>query len=58
MAKSCPICGMPSKAPHAPFCSKRCSMRDLARWIGGDEPYVIEGEPLVPEPGEPQGDGR
>lgn len=23
-------------------------MRDLAHWIGGDEPYVIAGEPMAP----------
>jgi hypothetical protein len=24
-------------------------MRDLARWIGGDEPYVIAGPSMAPE---------
>jgi hypothetical protein len=24
-------------------------MRDLAHWIGGDEPYVIAGAPMAPE---------
>lgn len=50
MAKMCPICEKPSKVTFAPFCSRRCGMRDLARWIGGDEPYVIAGEPGVPDP--------
>lgn len=24
-------------------------MRDLAHWIGGDEPYVIAGAPMAPD---------
>lgn len=52
----CPICNQPSHADFKPFCSKRCKMRDLAHWLGGDEPYVIPGEPLsglLDENGEP-----
>jgi endogenous inhibitor of DNA gyrase (YacG/DUF329 family) len=45
---SCPICGSPSAPEAAPFCSERCRLRDLAHWIGGDEPYVIPGEPMAP----------
>ena len=55
-AEPCPICNQPSQAAFKPFCSKRCKMRDLAHWLGGDEPYVIPGEPfsgLLDENGEP-----
>ena len=43
--RRCPACGRPTNARHAPFCSRRCSMKDLAHWIGAAPPYVIEGEP-------------
>src|SRR5690606_37108068 len=32
----CPICRAPAVADHAPFCSRRCADRDLARWLGGE----------------------
>ena len=37
--KPCPICGRPSIAAAAPFCSKRCGDVDLHRWLGGV--YVV-----------------
>ena len=52
----CPLCGKPPVSEFGPFCSKRCKLRDLAHWLGGDDPYVIAGEPLaglVDENGEP-----
>ena len=42
--RRCPVCARPTNARHAPFCSRRCSMKDLAHWIGAAPPYVIEGE--------------
>jgi endogenous inhibitor of DNA gyrase (YacG/DUF329 family) len=30
------------QTPHFPFCSERCKMIDLGRWLEGT--YVIEGE--------------
>ncbi|MBT6205272.1 MAG: DNA gyrase inhibitor YacG [Rhodospirillaceae bacterium] len=45
----CPICGNRAEKRYKPFCSDRCRMRDLAHWIGADEPYVIPGPSLVPE---------
>jgi hypothetical protein len=33
--KKCPICGRPPEAGTAPFCSKRCTDADLAKWLGG-----------------------
>ena len=50
--KPCPLCGRPAQARFAPFCSHRCRLRDLAHWIGGDEPYVIPGRPLLAGEGE------
>lgn len=32
----CPVCGKPTLAESAPFCSKRCKDVDLARWFRGD----------------------
>jgi endogenous inhibitor of DNA gyrase (YacG/DUF329 family) len=34
--RACPICGKPEAAAHRPFCSKRCALLDLGRWLGGD----------------------
>lgn len=38
---TCPICGavMNADAATAPFCSARCKMVDLGKWLKGD--YVI-----------------
>ncbi|MFD2843038.1 DNA gyrase inhibitor YacG [Paracoccus cavernae] len=50
MAAKCPICGKPSTAEYAPFCSKRCADIDLAHWLRGD--YRIPAEPAsenIPE---------
>lgn len=35
----CPTCGKPAVDKFKPFCSARCSMVDLGRWLG--EKYVI-----------------
>jgi endogenous inhibitor of DNA gyrase (YacG/DUF329 family) len=40
------MCGRPTEADTAPFCSKRCAEADLARWLGGD--YTI---PTTEKPG-------
>ena len=55
-ATKCPICGKPAAEKHRPFCSKRCSQRDLGRWL--NETYAIpaadsaedEDEPAAPPP--------
>jgi endogenous inhibitor of DNA gyrase (YacG/DUF329 family) len=48
---SCPICGKPAPPRPEnrafPFCSERCRLLDLGKWLGGD--YRI--------PGPPAGDG-
>ena len=46
---ACPTCKAPvaKGAPHLaklfPFCSERCHLVDLGRWLG--EEYRIQGEP-------------
>ena len=37
----CPICKAPRDPDYRPFCSRRCSDVDLARWLGGA--YAIAG---------------
>jgi endogenous inhibitor of DNA gyrase (YacG/DUF329 family) len=45
---SCPVCGRvieaegPGELPAFPFCSARCRLIDLGRWL--DERYGIEAE--------------
>lgn len=33
---ACPICGRPAAERHRPFCSRRCALIDLGRWLGGN----------------------
>ena len=30
------MCGKPAAAAHRPFCSRRCALLDLGRWLKGD----------------------
>lgn len=53
MAKSarvpCPICGAENEffaEPLGPFCSRRCKLVDLGKWLG--EEYRVS-EPLRPD---------
>jgi endogenous inhibitor of DNA gyrase (YacG/DUF329 family) len=34
--RPCPICGKPAAAKHRPFCSPRCALIDLGRWLKDD----------------------
>lgn len=45
--RSCPTCEKPSPAdgPYRPFCSQRCKLVDLGRWLDGD--YVVPGETVA-----------
>jgi endogenous inhibitor of DNA gyrase (YacG/DUF329 family) len=49
----CPICSKSFTAdrlddlPSFPFCSDRCRLIDLGRWIDGS--YVIPGQPASPD---------
>ncbi len=36
---TCPVCGRAVDAKYKPFCSRRCSDVDLARWLNGS--YAI-----------------
>jgi hypothetical protein len=45
----CPICGKPTDfntPPVGPFCSQRCKLVDLGKWLGED--YKVT-EPLRPD---------
>lgn len=49
----CPTCGRAFEVeriedrPSFPFCSERCQMIDLGRWL--DEEHAVPGPPGVPE---------
>jgi len=32
----CPICNKPADQTFKPFCSDRCKMLDLGKWLKGD----------------------
>ncbi|HEX8202714.1 MAG TPA: DNA gyrase inhibitor YacG [Isosphaeraceae bacterium] len=57
----CPICSKTfavatlADLPSFPFCSDRCKLIDLGRWIDGA--YVIPGPEVRTPPGQPD-DGR
>jgi hypothetical protein len=40
--RHCPICGKPTEPRFRPFCSARCRLVDLGRWLG--EGYRIESD--------------
>lgn len=42
-ATKCPICGKPAVERHRPFCSHRCALIDLGRWLGGN--YRVPTQP-------------
>jgi hypothetical protein len=54
----CPTCGKilryrdPLEHKYFPFCSERCKMVDLGRWLEGE--YRVGGE----EPSEPEGEKK
>jgi endogenous inhibitor of DNA gyrase (YacG/DUF329 family) len=49
----CPTCDRPlpsrdlRRLPHFPFCSRRCRLVDLGRWLDGD--YRVVGPGLAPD---------
>lgn len=55
----CPICKLEvpdeeaSRPPTYPFCSERCKLIDLGRWLGGKYQIPVQSEdgssPLPPE---------
>lgn len=56
-APACPICKgeVPAEGRHRPFCSKRCRLLDLGKWLDGE--YVIPGPDAVDFHGLPPDDG-
>ncbi|HEY3449843.1 MAG TPA: DNA gyrase inhibitor YacG [Myxococcales bacterium] len=62
----CPICKKPIPGPKEneafPFCSRRCRLIDLGKWLGGD--YRVAGKPeenedeLRSAPAAPDDDGQ
>lgn len=50
-ARLCPICGKPAHPGHFPFCSARCALLDLNRWLNGDYRIPTD-EPLEDAPRE------
>ncbi len=57
MKREIPLCVFcrlrPVDPEWRPFCSERCKLQDLARWVDGD--YRVAGE-AVSEPEEPDND--
>ena len=57
----CPVCDAKVRldaTPSAPFCSERCRLIDLGRWL--DEAYALPEKPSAEDdeeagPGEPAG---
>jgi endogenous inhibitor of DNA gyrase (YacG/DUF329 family) len=53
MKTPCPECAAPAEQDRAnrwrPFCSERCKMIDLSKWLDGS--YVVPGPPA--DPGQP-----
>jgi hypothetical protein len=55
----CPICArrvtveQREDAPHRPFCSERCKLIDLGRWLDGSY-RIADPEPTPPSTGEPR----
>ena len=57
VAMKCPTCGKPTQwkdNEFRPFCSERCQLVDLGRWVEGE--YRVPGESLPSEQTEPARD--
>jgi endogenous inhibitor of DNA gyrase (YacG/DUF329 family) len=51
----CPTCGKPAQwqdNPSRPFCSERCKLIDLGRWV--DEEYRVPTESVTTEEFQPE----
>jgi len=51
-ARRCPICGKPADGKHGTFCSARCQMIDLGRWLKGDYRVPTNESPETSPPDE------
>lgn len=58
--KTCPICGAAAAARGEnaayPFCSERCRLIDLGRWLG--EEYRVPDASSSPPPADPSSEPR
>jgi endogenous inhibitor of DNA gyrase (YacG/DUF329 family) len=54
--RPCPICGKPSVAEFAPFCSARCADIDLNRWLSGAYAIPVRDEEQEQAPESPFSD--
>ena len=45
VSRVCVFCRQqPAQPPWVPFCSERCKLQDLARWVDGR--YRVPGKPI------------
>ncbi|HAF14353.1 MAG TPA: DNA gyrase inhibitor YacG [Blastocatellia bacterium] len=52
----CPTCNKPvdwKDNAHRPFCSERCKLVDLSKWVS--EEYRVPGKPIPGDTGEEEG---
>ncbi len=59
MKINCPICKAITtweENPYRPFCSEKCKLIDLGKWIL--EEYRIEGKEQITNGGEPMADSK
>ncbi len=57
--KKCPTCNKPVRwqdNPFRPFCSERCKLVDLSKWVS--EEYRVPGKPVPTESAEDAEDHR
>ena len=55
--RSCVFClRQPAQPPWEPFCSERCKLQDLARWVDGRYRVPAEPVPQDPEDGNSRGE--
>ncbi|HEX9425908.1 MAG TPA: DNA gyrase inhibitor YacG [Pyrinomonadaceae bacterium] len=57
--KKCPACNKPvhwQDNRFRPFCSERCKLIDLSKWVS--EEYRVPGKPVANEPAEDDEDNR
>ena len=52
----CPVCSKPYdtlNAKHLPFCSERCQLLDLSKWLGEEYSLPVEGQEDIEEEFDP-----
>jgi endogenous inhibitor of DNA gyrase (YacG/DUF329 family) len=57
MTITCPVCGKrltgpPAEWPAFPFCSKKCRLVDLGRWLSGDYRVIDPEDQRLDSPAE------